>query len=104
MVGEQDTVGDQEDRAVARGRSEGLAAAALALACVSFVNLLGAEKPLLAIILAAAALRGSRSLRASARARWAIGIAGVYLLTLIVVLVAFHDRLAELIRLLARLG
>jgi hypothetical protein len=34
-----------------RGRREGFATAALALACISFVNLFGAEKALLALLL-----------------------------------------------------
>lgn len=41
-----------------RGRREGLAMAAVALSIVSFVNLLGAEKALLAIVLRGAGAPG----------------------------------------------
>jgi hypothetical protein len=86
------------------GRTEGLATAALALSVVSFVNLLGAEKALLAIVLAALALGRAGLSRARTRSLVAIGFSLVYLLTIGVVLVTFHDKLAHLLQLLHELG
>ncbi|MCW2365839.1 hypothetical protein M2341_001286 [Sphingobium sp. B7D2B] len=45
----------------ALGRKEGLATAALAIGLLSFVNLLGAEKGLLALVLGVAGLSGART-------------------------------------------
>ena len=86
------------------GRTEGLATAALALSLVSFVNLLGAEKALLAIVLAALALGRAGVSRARSRSLLAIGFSLAYLLTIGVVLVTFHDKLAHLLKLLHDLG
>jgi Na+-driven multidrug efflux pump len=98
----QQTHSDSAARSL--GRTEGLATAALALSLVSFVNLLGAEKALLAIVLAALALGRAGVSRARSRSLVAIGFSLVYLLTIGVVLVAFHDKLAHLIQLLRELG
>ena len=88
-----------------RGRRVGLATAALALSLVAFVNLLGMEKSILAGILALIALRGSTSLAMSRhRARLALAIAVVHIMTVIVVLVIFHDKLLQLLHLLEKLG
>jgi hypothetical protein len=87
-----------------RGRREGYATAALALSAVSFTHLLGAEKALLAILLAVMALRGGRSPVARSRGWAAIAIAGVYIVTLLTVLVLFRDELGQLIQLLKTLG
>lgn len=89
---------------VRRGRREGLATAAVALSIVSFVNLLGAEKALLAIVLAVLALQGARSGPRRLRGWLAIVIAGIYLATVVTVLVVFHDKLGQLIELLKDLG
>ena len=91
-------------RAVDRGRREGLATAALALSFVSFINLLGAEKALLAIALAALALSGPKEEPARRRSFIAIGLALLQILTILVVVVVFRDQLGDLIRLLHRLG
>jgi hypothetical protein len=87
-----------------RGRKEGYATAALALSAVSFTHLLGAEKALLAIVLAVLALRGGRSSVARTRGWAAIALAGIYIVTVATVLVLFHDKLAQLIELLKDLG
>jgi hypothetical protein len=88
---------------VQQGRREGFAIAALALSLVSFVHLLGAEKALLAIVLAVAAVRGGAGL-ARRRGRIALAIAGVYLVTCIVSVVMLRDKFGELIGLLSELG
>ena len=62
------------DVALARedGRRQGLAIAALALALVSFLNLLGGEKSVLAIVLAVSAMSGSVSTQIRRRSLIAI--------------------------------
>jgi len=93
-----------EAAALNKGRGEGLALAALALSIVSFVNMLGAEKALLAIVLAVLGLRSAHS-RASRRWCWiAIALASVYVATILLVLVLFHDQLGQLIHLLQTLA
>ena len=86
-----------------RGRREGFATAALALACISFVNLFGAEKALLALLLSALALRGL-GMGSAHRAWMAIGLAAIYLLTLLGILIIYREELNEFARLLKNLG
>jgi hypothetical protein len=87
------------------GRRFGLATAALALSITGFVNLLGAEKPILAGVLALMALHGSATSRAIfSRSRAALVLAALYLLTIVVVCIAFHDKLLQLLQLLHKLG
>ena len=83
------------------GRRDGLALGALALALVAFVNVLSLEKSLLAAGLALLALKTAPSSR---RARWALVIAGLHILTWMVVLVVFHDKFGRLLQLLQQLG
>lgn len=98
------TVSPAEQQALRRGRSEGLATAAMALGVLSFIQLLGAEKALLAIVLGLIALRGVGS-QASRRRGWvAIVLGAVYLVVTAVALLLFRDQFAELIRLLQSLG
>jgi hypothetical protein len=86
------------------GRRQGLAIAALALGLISFLNLLGAEKSILAIVLAAIAMSGSGSGAVRRRSLAAIGLALLHLLTVAVVLVLFREELGQLIQLLQKLG
>jgi hypothetical protein len=92
------------DQAREQGRSEGLATAALALGALSFFQLLGAEKALLAIVLALVALRGARSQQIRRRGWAALVLGGAYLVVTGVTLVLYGDKLGELIRLLQTLG
>ncbi len=87
-----------------RGRSEGLAIAALALGVLSFIQLLGMEKALLAIVLGSLALRGTATARSRRQAWTALALGVAYLAVTASVLLLFQDRLAELIRLLQTLG
>jgi len=87
-----------------QGRREGLAIAALALGLVSFLNLLGAEKALLALVLGFAALSGASDAVVRRRASIAIALGIVYLVTILIVLVMFREQLRELIELLQTLG
>lgn len=87
-----------------RGRREGFAIAAIVLSFVSFINLLGAEKSILAITLAVLALSGSKEESARRRSFIAIGLSLLQILTILVVILIFRDQFGELIRLLHRLG
>ena len=87
------------------GRRAGLAAAALALSIVAFVNLLGMEKSILAAVLALVALRGAipgAALRR--RARVALAFALVHVITVVTLVVHFRDKFGELLRLLHKLS
>jgi hypothetical protein len=102
--GDGETAGPAVARAWAAGRREGLAIAALALGLVSFLNLLGAEKSLLALVLAAVTLSGGCAGRARRRAWIAIGLAALHIVTIAVVLIVFQDKLGQLLGLLRTLG
>ena len=87
------------------GRRAGLAIAAFALAIMSFINLLGVEKSVLALVLAVIALRGAR-LGQDARhwGRLAVSLAIVHIVVFAVFIVLFHQKLGQLILLLQKLG
>lgn len=87
-----------------QGRRQGLAIAALALGLVSFLNLLGAEKSILAVVLAISAMSGSASAQVRRRSAAAIALALLHLVTVGVVLVLFQDELGQLVRLLNKLA
>jgi hypothetical protein len=88
-----------------QGRRHGLAVAALLLSLVSFVSLLGAEKAITAIALAAAAIKGAeagslpRKLGAAA-----IIMSSLFLVTVAVVLIVFWDKVIEFVQLLEQLS
>lgn len=92
------------DRQRDEGRRQGLAIAAVALALVSFVNLLGAEKSILAIVLAVTAISGSSVRVVRRRAALAIGLSLLHIVTIVVVLLLFRDQLGQLIGLLQKLA
>jgi len=93
------------DAAYQSGRRVGLATAALALAIVSFLNLLGTEKSILAAVLAIMAMRGGATLKDGLqRSRIALAIAVLHILTVIIVLVLFRDDLAGLLMYLRNLS
>lgn len=95
---------DNETRLLAQGRREGLATAALALGVLSFIQLLGTEKALLAIGLAVLALRGATLRRARGLAFAGLALGCLYLALAVVTLVLYRDKFAELIRLVQSLG
>ena len=87
------------------GLRVGFGIAALTIGLVSFLSLLGVEKAVTAIVFGALAMRGVAPGRLANR----LGIAGVilgavFLVTLAILLVLFHDRAMELIRMLAKLS
>src|SRR4051794_32791237 len=104
MSGPDGQTADREGAARRGGRSEGMATAALALGAVAFLNLLGVEKGILAIVLAVLALRGAPAGPSPRRARIAIALGVVQLATVVMALVLFHDKLRQLIELLRTLG
>ena len=101
---ERPPLSDLNDAAQRQGRGEGLALAAVALAIVAFINLLGAEKAILAMVLAVLARRDATSTIARRRSRIAIALGALQLGTVAVVLVLFRDRLGQLVDLLKTLG
>lgn len=86
------------------GRRQGLAIAALATGLAAYLNLLGAEKSILAIVLAVTAMSGSGSRLVRRRSLIAIGLSVIHIATVVAVLVIFWGELGELVRLLSTLG
>lgn len=96
---------DVRNSAYQEGRRAGLALAALAASLVAFLSLLGLEKALLAMALAYLASRGAvHSSRSRRLAGWALLISLLYTGLFATVLIVFHAKLAEIIRLLQQLG
>ena len=94
-----------ERAAYRRGQRAGLALAGLGIAVMAFISLLGVEKSLLALVIAAVALRGAGADRTTQRRAWlAIGLALVHWIVLGTVVTLFHQQLAQLIALLQRLS
>ena len=103
--GDKYTVTDSARAAYADGRRAGLAVAALAVGAVAFISLLGVEKAILAFVLAGLSLAGAMPGSQARRISFvAMLIAGLYMLTYVTVLVMYHDKLAELISMLQKLG
>lgn len=100
-------IDDQQDRAnVVLGQKYAYATAALMLGIASFVNLLGMEKAILAIIFARLALKSEPAPALKNRREW--GQAGLVLGVLQVVLISvliiiFRNELREVLQLLLRL-
>ncbi|MGH7143497.1 MAG: hypothetical protein ACREJ2_05100 [Planctomycetota bacterium] len=87
------------------GRRHGLALAAVAAAAVAFVSLLGAEKAILAIVLALLARRGSSAGSPPQRlSLLALCLSVLYLVLFAVAIVVFRAKLMELIHLLQQLN
>jgi hypothetical protein len=91
-------------QARAQGRAEAFAIAAIAVALISFLNLLGAEKSVLAIVLAVGAMSHTSAKAIRRRALSAIGLAILHIVTLAVVLTLYRDELGALVQLLYKLS
>jgi hypothetical protein len=102
------TPGEHADKiamAYDAGRRVGFGVSAMVLSFVTFLSLLGAEKAILAIVLGALAIRGSKSGTLSRRlGRTAIALGVVFLLTMGIVLMVFWDQAVEFVRLLQQLS
>jgi hypothetical protein len=95
---------DALEVAYRNGRSAGLATAALAASVVAWFNLFGAEKSILAIVLAILAVKGWKPLASTIRrSRIALTIAALNLVTVVIVLIVFHEKFIEVIRLLHKM-
>lgn len=106
MIESKQEVVESAALAFQRGRRMGLATAALALGVISFLNLLGAEKSLLAIALAFMALRGAElpNQLVRSRARIALMLGVLHMLTIVVILALFQDEFRELLNLVYELS
>jgi hypothetical protein len=83
----------------------GLATSALALSVVAFVNMLGIEKSVLSAVLALLALQGAKPInQLLRRGRAALLVSAVYAVTIVTVLVLYHDKLSDLIHLMQKLS
>jgi hypothetical protein len=91
---------DSRDSAFVLGQRYTLATVALGLALLSFLNLAGMEKAILAIVLAMRALRPSPQPPLEARRTWArmaIGLGCAHLVLVITVILLNLDRLGQLL-------
>ena len=106
MKGEVDHIGvDLTQASYADGRKAGLAIGALATAAAAFISLLGIEKAILALVLAILGFRGTQAgSRAKRLSLLAMLILCLYAVTCVTVLVLYHEKLAELFRLMQKLG
>ncbi len=94
-----------QNQAFDDGRRAGLAIAALSLSLVAFLNLLGTEKAILAIVLGLLARRGSRPGSASGKmATAAIGLGSTFLVSVGLVLFFFWNELVGLVNYLWQLS
>ena len=96
---------DSTNLAYATGRRDGLGIAALTLGIVTYVSLLGVEKAVLAIVLGALAIRGGRPGSVAQKlGRTSIVLGGLFIVTLIVVMICYREKVAELFALLQKLS
>jgi hypothetical protein len=96
---------DSIEQAYQNGRRFGLATGALALSIVSWFNLFGIEKSILAIVLALLAMHGAESLAAAfRRGRIALIVAALNAVTVVVALVMLRDKFGQLLALLHKLS
>lgn len=82
------------------GQRRTLAAVALGLALLSFLNLAGLEKAVLAIVLGIKALSAAPPPALEHRRGWArlaVGLASVHVLLLLTVIVLYFDRLSTVV-------
>lgn len=94
-----DLTEQKDNEAFAAGRAAGLAIAAVTIALVSYINLLGVEKSLLGISFAVIAYRGATNVGTQTHrlAVSAVVVSAIYLLALGCILVFAGDDLRNLI-------
>lgn len=96
----------ENNRALIVGQKYAFATASLILGIFSFVNLLGLEKPILAIVFGWLALRSNPAPRLTEHRNWAQAgvVMGTIVLIVVPTLIILNlDRLRELVELLSRL-
>jgi hypothetical protein len=99
------TSSDAETVAYREGQRDGLAAAAVAISLLSFINLFGIEKAFLAIFFGILAMRGTTSLeRAYGWSRIAIVIAIIHVVVVAILLVVYHNTFVQLLHFIETLG
>jgi len=96
---------DQIVRAYNAGRRVGFGISALVLSIVAYLSMLGFEKAILAIVLGALALKGTENKTIAKR----LGIISIclgilFVITAIVILIIFRDKVAEFITLLKQIS
>ena len=99
-------VNNQETQSVILGQKYAFATASLVLGICSFVNLLGLEKPILAVIFGWLALRATPEPLLTQHRVWAkTGVAlGTIILVIVPVIIILNvDRLREFIEILSKL-
>jgi hypothetical protein len=105
MTTEDAMTTDTNSDAFQAGRRAGFAVAALATSAVAFISLLGAEKAILALVLAAWSMReAAPGSTARLLGRIAVGVAVAYLITYVAVIVLFHDKIITFVRLFQQLA
>jgi hypothetical protein len=96
---------DPVHAAFQEGRRFGLATAALALSIVSFLNMFGLEKSILAIVLAILSRQGAVSAAAAwRRGRTALIVASVHIVTVVAVLILIRQKFGGLLNFLHKLS
>lgn len=105
MTNQNPTIEAANQQAFAEGRLAGLAIGALATSAVAFISLLGLEKALLALALSYFVMRDAKKDSPQRKpAKIALVVALVYVTCYVTMIVLFHDKIAELIRMLQKLG
>jgi hypothetical protein len=98
---------DTQESAFVLGQRYTLATLALVLALLSFLNLLGLEKSILAVVLGLKALRATPAPPLESRRRWAhvaVTLAAGHIVLLVAVILLNLDRLAKVFEVLRALG
>jgi uncharacterized membrane protein len=87
------------------GRRVGFGISALALSIVAYLSLLGLEKAVLAIVLGALALRGMKQGTLARRLGFiSIILSAIFIITFLVVMFLFWDKVIELMTILRKLS
>ena len=104
MINERENQ-DQIIKAYNTGRRVGFGISALVLSIVAYLSMLGFEKAILAIVLGVLALKGTENKTITKR----LGIISIclgvlFIITAIVMLIIFRDKVAEFITLLKQIS
>lgn len=103
MTGE----GEQQDQLVEAynsGRRVGFGISALALSVVTYLSLLGFEKAILAIVLGALAMQAGQRTLARRLGIISIALGVIFMVTVIVLIIVFQEKVMEFVTLLKELS